>query len=110
MKYHTSAMRVYLSCNQSSCRLTRKLYISGNTKSRFFQYKNFGISFLSVNKKKILLRFIQDKKGDSSGKWAAAKDGIYTLEISPLEDIPIERIKNEVCDLIECYEKVLQKG
>lgn len=73
----------------------------------FFRYKNFGISFLWVNKRKILLGFVVDKKVIPPENGQQQKDRISTFEINPLEDIPIERIKNELCTLIECYEKAL---
>ncbi len=76
----------------------------------FFIYKNFSISFLWVNKKKILLGFVVDKKAMPQENTKRPKDRISTLEINPLEDIPIERIKNKLRDLIECYEKTLQKS
>jgi hypothetical protein len=76
----------------------------------FFKYKNFGISFLWVNKKKILLGFVTDKKALPYENIKQQKDGISTFEINPLEDIPIERIKNELRGLIECYEKALQRN
>ena len=76
----------------------------------FFRYKNFGISFLWVNKKKILLGFVTDKKALPYENIKQQKDGISTFEINPLEDIPIERIKNELRGLIECYEKALQRN
>jgi hypothetical protein len=74
----------------------------------FFRYKNFNISFLWVNKKKILLGFVVDKKVIPAENGMRQKDWISTLEINPLEDIPIEQIKNELRKLIECYEKALQ--
>ena len=76
----------------------------------FFAYKNLSISFLWVNKKKILLGFIVDKKAMPQEKMKRQKDGVSTLEINPLEDIPIELIKNKLSDLIERYEKVLIKS
>lgn len=76
----------------------------------FFRYKNFGISFLWVNKKKILLGFVVDKKVIPQENRLRQKDGISTLEINPLEDIPIERIQNELRGLIECYKKALQQN
>ena len=76
----------------------------------FFRYKNFNISFLWVNKKKILLGFVVDKKVIPAENGLRQKDGISTLEINPLEDIPIEHIKSKLSDLIECYEKALQKS
>ena len=35
---------------------------------------------------------------------------ILTLEINPLEDIPIERIKNELRNLIECFNSFWDKN
>jgi hypothetical protein len=76
----------------------------------FFRYKNFGISFLWVNKKKILLGFIVDKKVIPQENGLRQKDGISTLEINPLDDIPVEQIKNELRGLIEWYHSFLDKS
>lgn len=76
----------------------------------FFRYKNLGISFLWVNKKKLLLGFVVDKKAMTQENMKRPKDRISTLEINPLEDIPIERIQNELRGLIERYEKALQQN
>ena len=66
----------------------------------FFRYKDFGISFLWVNKKKILLGFVLDKKVIPQGNGLRQKDRISTLEINPLEDIPIDEIKHCIRELI----------
>lgn len=66
----------------------------------FFRYKNFGISFLWVNKKNILLGFVVDKKVIPQENTKRQKDGISTLEINPLEDIPIDEIKHHIKELI----------
>ena len=70
-----------------------------------FRYKNFGISFLWVNKKKILLGFVLDKKVTPQENGLRQTDQISTLEINPLEDIPIELIREKLLELIERYEK-----
>jgi len=70
----------------------------------FFRYKNFGISFLWVNKKKILLGFVQDKKIIPQGDGLRQKDRISTLEINPMEDIPIDEIKHRIRELIGKYD------
>ena len=54
--------------------------------------------------------FVVGKKVIPAENGLRQKDGISTLEINPLEDIPIERIKNELRNLIECYEKTLQQS
>ena len=66
----------------------------------FFRYKNLGISFLWVNKKKILLGFVVDKKVIPQENGLRQKDGISNLEINPLEDIPIDEIKHCIRELI----------
>ena len=76
----------------------------------FFAIKTSVSVFLWVNKKKILLGFVVDKKVIPQGNVLRQKDRILTLEINPLEDIPIEHIKNKLRDLIECYEKILQRS
>ncbi len=70
----------------------------------FFRYKNFCISFLWVNKKKILLGFVVDKKVIRQENGLRQKDGISTLEINPLEDIPIDEIKHSIKELIRKYD------
>ena len=76
----------------------------------FFRYKNFIICFLWVNKKKILLGLVVDKKVIPAENGQRQKDGISTLEINPLEDIPIERIKNELRNLIVWYDSFFDKS
>jgi hypothetical protein len=70
----------------------------------FFRYKNFGISFLWINKKKIILSFVVDKKAMPQEKMKRQKDGVSTLEINPLEDIPIDQIKHSIKELIRKYD------
>lgn len=76
----------------------------------FFRYKEFNLGFLWVNKKKILLGFVVDKKAMPQENMKRQKDEVSTLEINPLADIPIELIKKKLSDLVEGYEKALRKS
>lgn len=75
----------------------------------FFRYKSSSISFLWVNKKKILLGFVQDKKIIPQGDGLRQKDRISTLEINPLEDILIDEIKHRIRELIGKYDLELNE-
>jgi hypothetical protein len=72
----------------------------------FFKYNDFNIGFLWVNRKKILLGFIEDKKIFSEYK----KDNVKILEINVLDDIPVEQIKIRYNDLICKINSVIKKN
>lgn len=63
----------------------------------FFRYKEFDLGFLWVNKKKILVGFVEDKK---TGR---EKHQVTTLEVNPSDDIPIDKIIQGFNQLIEKY-------
>ena len=72
----------------------------------FFCYNQFNIGFLWVNRKKILIGFVEDKKVLSPPSKGRKKDNVWTLEISPLEDIPIDSIKYNFSELIKNYTSI----
>lgn len=74
----------------------------------FFCYSEFNLGFLWVHKKKILVGFIEDKKSFSTTE-QRTKDKVTTLQINPLDDIPIDDIKQTFQQLIEKYKKLTDK-
>lgn len=64
----------------------------------FFCYNEFNLGFLWVRKKKIVIGFIEDKKS-----FARTKDSVTTLEVNPLNDIPIDVIRKIFGQLITRY-------
>ena len=78
------------------------LFTNENTKSRFSAIEN-SVLFFWINKRKILVGFVEDKKiltGNSDGR---KKDSVVTMEIDPLADIPIEVIKQNFVQQINKY-------
>lgn len=72
----------------------------------FFSYCEYSLGFLWVHKKKILLGFIEDKNSFPTTE-KRLKDSVSTLQINPLDDIPIDDIKQSFRQLIEKYNKNL---
>ncbi|MDF3026639.1 MAG: hypothetical protein K0S23_946 [Fluviicola sp.] len=70
----------------------------------FFCYKEFNLGFLWVNKKRILVGFVEDKKILSLPLKGRGKHNVTTFEVNPLEDIPVDKIKQTFKQLIEKYE------
>ncbi|WP_296151463.1 DUF1801 domain-containing protein [uncultured Flavobacterium sp.] len=73
----------------------------------FFSYYEYNLGFLWVHKKKILLGFIQDKKSFPTTE-QRIKDNVTTLQINPLDEIPIDDIKETFRQLVEKYNKNLR--
>lgn len=69
----------------------------------FFCFNKFNLGFLWVNKKKILLGFVEDKKILSLPTKGRRKDKVWTMEISPFKDIPVNVIKLNFSELIKRY-------
>ncbi|WP_299183083.1 DUF1801 domain-containing protein [uncultured Chryseobacterium sp.] len=69
----------------------------------FFCYNEFNLGFLWVHRKRILVGFIEDKKVQSETISRQKKDSVFTMEINPLEDIPIDIIKENFGGLIKKY-------
>lgn len=67
----------------------------------FFCYNDCNIGFLWVHRKKITIGFIEDKKLQPSIIGLQKKDKIFMIDINPLEDIPIDIIKNSLEGLIK---------
>ncbi|MDR1545099.1 MAG: DUF1801 domain-containing protein [Prevotellaceae bacterium] len=63
----------------------------------FFCCNDYNLGFLWVNRKKILVGFIEDKKIFTEYR----KDNVTMLEINPLEDIPVEKIRIKYQSIIE---------
>lgn len=71
----------------------------------FFRYKEFNLGFLWVHKKKIVVGFVEDKKSfplEAKPK----KDVMTTLALDPMEDIPLDEIKNSIQALIKKYDSL----
>lgn len=74
----------------------------------FFSYSDFNLGFLWVHKKKILVGFVEDKKSFPTSE-KRLKDNVTTLQINPLENIPIDDIKQNFRQLIEKYNILTDK-
>lgn len=66
----------------------------------FFTYNNFNLGFLWVHRKKILVGFIKDRRLLPPTFTGRKKDKMSTIEIDPVEDIPVDVIKRNILDLI----------
>lgn len=69
----------------------------------FFCYKEFNLGFLWVHRKKIIVGFIEDKKILCQPTTGKRRDKVMTIRINPLEDIPLDYIKNSIKELIIGY-------
>jgi hypothetical protein len=74
----------------------------------FFRYKDFNLSFLWVHRKKITIGFVEDKKAFAGVFSKPQKDYVITLEINPLEDIPMDLIQHRIKELIRKYNNAKQ--
>jgi len=74
----------------------------------FFCYNEYNLGFLWVHKKKIIVGFIEDKKSFPTTE-KRLKDNITTLQLNPLDDIPIDDIKQTFQQLVEKYNKLTDK-
>lgn len=70
----------------------------------FFTYNNFNLGFLWVHRKKILVGFIKDRRLLPQTFTGRKKDKMSTIEIDPVEDIPVDVIKRNILDLIRQYD------
>jgi hypothetical protein len=62
----------------------------------FFCYKEFNLGFLWVHRKKIIVGFIKDKKTLCQPITGKRRDKVMTMEISQLQDIPIDIIRQNI--------------
>jgi hypothetical protein len=69
----------------------------------FFCYKSFNLAFLWVHRKKILVGFVENKKIFQSQTLGRRKDRVVTIEVNPMEDIPVFPIKHNIKTLIDKY-------
>lgn len=74
----------------------------------FFTYNNRSLGFLWVNRKKILVGFIEDKKLLSATEPGHKKNKMSMIEINPAADIPVDVIKHNILDLIKKYDDHVQ--
>lgn len=74
----------------------------------FFSYSEFNLGFLWVHKKKILVGFVEDKKSFPTSE-KRLRDNVTTLQINPLDNIPIDDIKQNFQQLIEKYNILIDK-
>ena len=72
----------------------------------FFCYKGLSIAFLWVHRKKILVGFVEDKKTFQTLTTKRKKDKVTTIEISPMKDIPIFTIKENIENLLDKYNSI----
>jgi len=73
----------------------------------FFTYKDYTLGFLWVHRKRIIVGFVEDRKWkarSSALPTVPKKDSVYTIEVNPLADIPIEIIKENYRSLINRYQ------
>ncbi len=68
----------------------------------YFRFKEFSLGFLWVNKKKVLVGFVLDKKL-LPPTLEKNKNNFTMLEINLNDDIPVEEIKHRFENLIEKY-------
>ena len=68
----------------------------------FFCYKGLNIAFLWVHRKKILVGFVEDKRTFHQLS-EQKKDLITTMEINPMEDIPVKVIVQNIKELLNKY-------
>jgi len=70
----------------------------------FFFYKGKQLCFLWVNKKKLLLGFIVDKTIYPVVNGVKRKDEMETIEIKPMEDLPVQIIQEKLFQVMKLYE------
>jgi hypothetical protein len=69
----------------------------------FFRYKEFNLGFLWIHRKKILVGFVEDKKTFPQTTPTRTMGNVITMEINPMEDIPVYKIKHNFKELIRKY-------
>ena len=72
----------------------------------FFYYNQFKIGFLWIHKKKILIGCVEDRKFLSLSSKRPRNDNVWTIEINPFENIPINIIKSNFNELIKRYNTI----
>ena len=71
----------------------------------FFCYKGKKIGFLWMNRKKLILGFVTDKRILPQVAGIRQKDQMEMIQIDPTADLPKELIVSKLQDLIGKYEK-----
>ena len=72
----------------------------------FFYYKGMNLTFLWVQKKKVMVGFIIDKRIYLSEKRTKRKDDMETILLNPNEDIPIKLILENMQKRLDIYENL----
>ncbi len=68
----------------------------------YFKFKDYGIAFLWVVRKNIIVGFVEDKR-IFSPEANRKQNGNVMITLKPTEDIPLEHIKKSIFELIEKY-------
>lgn len=74
----------------------------------FFTYKGFNLGFLWVHRKKIVVGFVEDKKLLPDSSVSRKKDKMTTMEINPMQDIPMDSMLSSYKELIRKYDQYAQ--
>ena len=75
----------------------------------FFCYKGKKLGFLWMNRKKLILGFVTDKRVFSPQAGMKHKDGLEMIQINPEEDLPKDLIVAKFQELIGLYEEFESK-
>lgn len=70
----------------------------------FFYYKDKGLSFLWVNRKKLLLGFVTDKAVLPPTPGLKRKDSYEMIQIDPNQDIPLQMIRKHLKLQMKMYD------
>ena len=71
----------------------------------FFSYKGMKLGFLWMNRKKLILGFVTDKRILPPVDGLRQKDQLEMIQIDPNADLPKEMIVAKLRELIRMYEK-----
>lgn len=71
----------------------------------FFFYRDKKLAFLWINRKKLLLGFVEDMKIQKAVAGTRRKNKYETMEIDPEMDIPVKTIAKKLDALIRKYDK-----
>jgi len=72
----------------------------------FFYYRGYKLCFLWVDRKKLLLGFVEDRKLQPLVPGIKRRDKVETFVIDPVKDLPVEVILERVKGLMGVYESV----
>lgn len=74
----------------------------------FFSYKGLKLGFLWMNRKKLILGIITDKRSFVSTAGTGLKDKLEMIQIDPDADLPKEMIVAKFQEIIRMYENKLK--